>query len=216
MTTVVERGDTRPQAHWEDVYRRKDADQVSWFRPHLEVSLALMAQAGLGPQTRVIDVGGGASTLVDDLLARGLTEITVLDLSATALGVARARLGVAASTVDWMAADLLDVSFATERFDIWHDRAVLHFLTDAADTRRYAEQAARALAPGGHAVIGGFAPGGPERCSGLTVARRSAADIAATLGPAFELVGERSEIHRTPGATPQAFAYALLRRSQAR
>jgi SAM-dependent methyltransferase len=209
---MVEDPDTSPQAHWEDVYRRKDAGQVSWFRPHLEVSLALMAQAGLGPQTRVIDVGGGASTLVDDLLAKGLTDITVLDLSATALEVARARLGAAASAVDWIAANLLEAPFAEGRFDLWHDRAVLHFLTDEADVRRYAEQAARAVARGGHAVIGGFAPGGPERCSGLPVARRSAADIAAALGPAFELVGERSEVHRTPGAMPQAFAYALLRR----
>ena len=208
---MVEDGDTPPQAHWEDV-RRKDAGQVSWFRPHLEVSLALMAQAGLGPWTRVIDVGGGASTLVDDLLAQGLTDVTVLDLSATALEVARARLGGAAAAVHWLAGNLLEAPFAEGRFDLWHDRAVLHFLIDEADVRRYAEQVARAVARGGHAVIGGFGPNGPERCSGLPVARRSAAAIAAALGPAFELVGERSEVHQTPGAMPQSFAYALLRR----
>lgn len=209
---MVEDRDTPPQAHWEDVYRRRDAGQVSWFRPHLEVSLALMNQAGLGPQTRVIDVGGGASTLVDDLLAQGLTDITVLDLSATALEVAKARLGEAALAVHWIAADLLDVAFAEGRFDLWHDRAVLHFLTNEAHVLRYAEQAAKAVARRGHAVIGGFAPGGPERCSGLPVAQRSAGDIAAALGHAFELIGERSEVHHTPGAMPQAFAYALLRR----
>ena len=203
---------TPPQAHWDDVYRRKDAEQVSWFRPHLEVSLALMEQTGLGSRTRVVDVGGGASTLVDDLLARGVTDITIVDLSAAALEVARKRLGAAASTVHWLAADLLAAPFAEGRFDLWHDRAVLHFLIDETDVRRYAEQAARAVAPGGHAVIGGFAPGGPERCSGLPVARRSAAEIAAALGAAFELVGERREVHQTPGAMSQSFAYALLRR----
>ncbi|HEY5613808.1 MAG TPA: class I SAM-dependent methyltransferase [Lysobacter sp.] len=200
------------QAHWEGVYRRKDAEQLSWFRPRLEVSLALMEQAGLGPQTRVIDVGGGTSTLVDDLLALGLIDITVLDLSSEALEIARNRLGDAGRNIHWMAADLLDAPFAEGRFDLWHDRAVLHFLSDEAGVRRYAEQAARAVTLGGHAVIGGFGTGGPERCSGLPVERRSATEIAAALGPAFELIGERNEVHHTPAAMPQAFAYALLRR----
>ncbi|MEI7038244.1 class I SAM-dependent methyltransferase [Fulvimonas yonginensis] len=198
--------------HWEMVYRSRAAQEVSWYRPHLDASLALLRQAGLGPDTRVIDVGGGASTLVDDLLALGVCAVTVLDLSATALATARARLGDRAGTVRWLAADLLEAGFAAARFDLWHDRAVLHFLTEPAQVRRYAEQAAHAVRPGGHAVIGGFAPDGPERCSGLPVARRAAADIATALGPAFRLVDQRRELHPTPAGATQAFAYALLER----
>jgi SAM-dependent methyltransferase len=196
-------------AHWQDVYRRKPSDTVSWFRPHLDTSLALLSAAGLSADSRVIDVGGGASTLVDDLLDRGVGAITVLDLSDEALGVARARLGERG--VRWLAGDLLAAQLPEAGFDLWHDRAVLHFLTDPADATRYAAQAAQALRPGGHAVIGGFAPDGPERCSGLTVARRSAEDIAALMGPRFTLVDQRHEIHTTPGGSPQSFAWAVLR-----
>jgi SAM-dependent methyltransferase len=157
-------------------------------------------------------VGGGASTLVDDLLAAGTSRITVLDLSAQALAIARARLGAAADGVDWIAGDLLAAALPKAGFDLWHDRAVLHFLLDPADVAGYARQAAHAIVPGGQAVIGGFAPGGPERCSGLPVARRSAQDIADLLGPAFELVAASEEVHHTPGGSPQAFAWARLRR----
>lgn len=203
---------TGGQAHWEEIYRTRSTQAVSWYRPHLDVSLALLRQAGLDASTRLIDVGGGASTLVDDLLAQGLTDITVLDVSSAALATARARLGARGDTVHWLAADLLEADLAPAAFDIWHDRAVLHFLASAEATTRYAAQAARALRSGGHAVIGGFAPDGPERCSGLPVARRSATDIAALLGPAFRLVDERREQHTTPAGTVQAFAYALLKR----
>ena len=201
-----------PQSHWEDVYRRKDIDTVSWYRPHLDVSLALLRQAGLDPASRIIDVGGGASTLVDDLLILGVADISVLDLSTTALQVAKQRLGRKAATVQWLAGDLLKVDFPERRFDFWHDRAVLHFLSTQDDLRRYATQAARAVAPGGFAVIGGFAPDGPERCSGLPVARRSARDIERLLAPAFDLIAEQHEQHRTPGGAIQPFVHALLRR----
>lgn len=201
-----------PQDHWEDVYRRKDAHSVSWYRPHLEVSLDLLREAGLNPQSRLVDVGGGASTLVDDLLDLGLSDVTVLDLSAEALNVAKQRLGDRANAVHWLPGDLLQADFPEGRFDFWNDRAVLHFLTSEDDARRYAEQAAHAVAPGGYAVIGGFAPDGPERCSGLPVARRSAIDVAALLAPNFGLITERSELHRTPGEANQSFAYALLQR----
>jgi SAM-dependent methyltransferase len=203
---------TDSQAHWEGIYRTRSTQAVSWYRSHLDVSLALLRQAGLDTSTRLIDVGGGASTLVDDLLAQGLTDITVLDLSPAALASARERLGAHGETVRWLAADLLEADLAPAAFDIWHDRAVLHFLASAEATSRYAAQAARAVRPGGHAVIGGFAPDGPERCSGLPVARRSAADIAALLGPTFRLVEERREQHTTPAGKAQAFAYALLER----
>ena len=203
---------TDPTGHWQDVYRNKASDSVSWFRPHLETSLELLEGAGLAPASRVIDVGGGASTLVDDLLDRGLTALTVLDLSSQALAVARDRLGGRAAQVTWLAQDLLSAPLPAAGFDLWHDRAVLHFLTDPDAARRYAAQAAHALRPGGHAVIGGFAPDGPERCSGLAVARRSAEDIAALMGPDFTLVAQRREQHTTPGGSPQAFAWALLQR----
>jgi ubiquinone/menaquinone biosynthesis C-methylase UbiE len=199
-------------AHWQDVYRTKAADRVSWYRPHLDVSLELLELAGLRADIRLIDVGGGASTLVDDLLARGLRRITVLDVSAEALAIARRRLGGPASMVTWIACDVLRAELPDAAYDLWHDRAVLHFLTDPADASAYAARAARAVKPGGYAVIGGFAPDGPERCSGLPVARRSAGDIAAMLGPSFTLAAERAEMHPTPAGAAQSFAYALLRR----
>ena len=210
--TMTHSADGTSRDHWEGVYARKAADSVSWYRPHLETSLALLAEAGLVPGARVIDVGGGASTLADDLLARGVRDITVLDLSQQALDVARARLGEAGTCVRWWAADLLTALLPEAGYDLWHDRAVLHFLTVPDAAARYAELAARAIAPGGHAVIGGFAPEGPEKCSGLVVARRSALDIAALMGPSFRLVKETSEVHATPEGRSQAFAWAVLQR----
>lgn len=201
------------QAHWETLYRDRPHPSVSWYRPHLDVSLALLRQAGLAASSRLIDVGGGSSTLVDDLLALGLIDITVLDLSQAALDAARERVGTGGETVRWLAADLRVADLAPAAFDFWHDRALLHFLASPTETARYAEQAAHAVRPGGYAVIGGFAPDGPERCSGLPVARRSATDIAALLGPAFRLVDQRLEQHTTPGGNTQAFAYALLVRT---
>jgi SAM-dependent methyltransferase len=200
------------RAHWQSVYRTRDADAVSWYRPHLEVSLELLAESGMSAASRLIDVGGGASTLVDDLLARGLRDIGVLDIAEDALAVSRRRLGERAQQVAWYVQDVLEVALPAGRFDYWHDRAVLHFLTDPADARRYAETAANAVSAGGYAVIGGFAPDGPQRCSGLAVSRRSAQEIAALLAPAFALVQMRLESHRTPAGDEQRFVYALLRR----
>jgi SAM-dependent methyltransferase len=201
------------EQHWQKVYQTKAPDAVSWYRPHLDVSLELLERAGLSAESRLIDVGGGASTLVDDLLARGLRRVTVLDVSAEALVIARRRLGEQGREVEWLAADVLQAALPAGGFDLWHDRAVFHFLTDPADAARYAEQASLAVASGGHAVIGGFAPDGPEKCSGLPVARRSAEDIAAILGPAFHLVEHRAEVHATPAGALQSFAYALLERN---
>lgn len=198
--------------HWQSVYCTKSADSVSWFQPHLDMSLALIEQAGLDCHSRVVDVGGGASTLVDDLLARGVLEVTVLDLSEQALSVSRARLEGRASGVRWLTGDVLLQPFQQGSFDLWHDRAVLHFLVDLQDAQRYAKQARHALRPGGHAVIGGFAPDGPERCSGLAVARRSARDIVELFGDGFELIEQRIEQHRTPNGSEQSFLWSLLRR----
>lgn len=203
---------TDRSTHWETVYTQTASNAVSWYRDHLEISLELLDLAGMAPESRVIDVGGGASTLVDDLLERGVDHITVLDLSAASLSVAKTRLGARASRVAWLTGDVTRVPMSAGAYTHWHDRAVMHFLTAEADVRAYAAQAARAVAFGGHAVIGGFASDGPERCSGLSVARRSPEEIAALLGPAFMLIESRQERHRTPGGSEQAFAYALLRR----
>ena len=196
--------------HWEKVYREKAPEAVSWHRPHLDVSLALLEQAGLAPASRVIDVGGGASTLVDDLVLRGIGDITVLDLAQSALDAARYR--VDSPAVTWLCADVTAVELPAGHFTHWHDRAVLHFLAQPAQIAAYARQAANAVAPGGHAVIGGFAPDGPEKCSGLPVVRRTAAEIVTAMGPAFALVAQRKELHYTPWQSSQSFVYALLRR----
>jgi SAM-dependent methyltransferase len=200
------------QAHWEKVYQTKAADSVSWYRQHLDVSLELLEQGGLSRTSQLIDIGGGASTLVDDLLERGMKGVTVLDISAAALAVPQARLGARASAVNWIVADVLQAELPEAAFDFWHDRAVFHFLTDPVDARTYAQKAGRAVKSGGYALIAGFAPDGPERCSGLPVARRSADDIARIFAPAFSLQQARAERHLTPAGTAQSFAYALLKR----
>jgi len=200
------------QAHWEKVYQTKAADSVSWYRQHLDVSLELLEHGGLSSVSKLIDIGGGASTLVDDLLERGMTGVTVLDISEAALAVPQARLGAHAKAVNWIVADILHAELPEAGFDLWHDRAVFHFLTDPVDARTYAQQAGRAVKSGGYALIAGFAPDGPERCSGLPVARRSADDIARIFAPAFFLQQVRSEHHLTPAGTAQSFAYALLKR----
>jgi len=204
-------GRSEREAHWRRVYSTRAADAVSWYRPRLDVSLELLELAGLAPGARVIDVGGGASTLVDDLLDRGIEDVTVLDVAAEGLAVAQRRLGDRGRTVHWLATDLLLADLPMAAFDLWHDRAVLHFLTEPSDAARYASQASRAVRKGGHAVIAGFAPDGPERCSGLPVARRSADEIARVMGAQWVLVEQRAEQHQTPGGGLQSFAYALLR-----
>ena len=198
-------------AHWQAVYLSKDPGQVSWYRPHLNTSLELLKSGGLHAGSRILDVGAGASTLVDDLLALGVVNITALDISDAALEITRRRLGSLASKVHWVAADIAKAALEPAGVDLWHDRAALHFL-DAKAADAYADRAAQAMAPGGHAVIGCFAADGPERCSGLPVARRDPVDIARLFGTRFALVESRFERHSTPWGSPQAFAYALLKR----
>jgi len=200
---------------WDAVYREKGAGSVGWFRPHLDVSLRLLERAGLSAQTRLIDVGAGASTLVDDLLDRGVQDITVLDLSAEALGIVRTRLRDRAASVRFVASDVTTAPLPPSAFDIWHDRAALHFLLDAGDVSAYIAQATRALAQGGYAVIGGFAADGPQRCSGHDVARREPDGIASLFGERFDLIEGVHETHITPDGRPQRFAYALLRKRSA-
>jgi len=203
---------TNDRAHWDNAYRTKWTDQVSWYRAHLDVSFELLVEAGLGPRSRVVDIGGGASTLVDDLLDFGVQSITVVDLSPASLEIARQRLGARAARVDWLVADVTALNLREGSFDLWHDRAALHFLTAPEAAQAYVQTATRTIAPGGHAVIGCFAADGPERCSGLPVVRRDPADIAALFGESFALVESRREVHSTPGGVQQCFAYALLRK----
>ena len=199
------------KSHWEKVYREKPVDQVSWFQMEPQISLALIEAAGIGKQDRIIDIGGGASVLVDFLLQRGYRHPAVLDISAAALAHARARLAAQADQVEWLEADVTE--FAPARaFCLWHDRAVFHFLTQAEDRVKYRQVLESALLPRGHVIIATFAKGGPEKCSGLDIVQYDAASMAAELGPGFELLETRDEIHRTPRATDQHFLYFRLRR----
>jgi len=200
--------------HWENVYATKDAEKVSWFEESPALSLELIEAAYLG-RAGVIDIGGGASRLAGALVAAGYAPVTVLDLSANALAVAKADLGMRADAVEWIVADVTEWRSA-KRYDVWHDRAAFHFLTDLAQQRAYAEALRSALDPGGIAIIGTFAPDGPERCSGLPVSRHDAASISAVLGTGFQLVRERRHEHVTPGGSVQKFQFSTFRRMAAK
>jgi SAM-dependent methyltransferase len=201
------------KAHWEQAYANRPPEQLGWFRPRLESSLALIAAVGLQKDQPLIDVGGGASTLVDDLLALGYERITVADLSDAALERARRRLGDRAEAVTWMSADMLTAELPATGYDLWHDRAVFHFLTAAADRAAYLAQLRHALAPGGQAIFGVFAPEAPPRCSGLEVRRYSLDALREEVGPGFVLAEHRFEAHTTPGGVAQRYLYCCFRRS---
>jgi SAM-dependent methyltransferase len=201
-----------PGNHWQQVYGSKAEAQTSWFRPHLDESLRLIDALRLPPEAPLIDVGAGRSTLVDDLLDRGFIDVTALDLSDTALAQSQARLGNSARKVRWVAGDVLDAQLPPARFDVWHDRAVFHFLTEAAERTRYVSLCERSLRVGGFALIATFAADGPEKCSGLPVCRYDAAALAAEFGPGFERLADSRELHHTPFDTTQTFTYLLLRR----
>jgi SAM-dependent methyltransferase len=198
--------------HWQSVYQTKPSDQVSWYAPHLSVSLALLQRAGVHAGSRVIDIGAGASTLVDDLLDLGVKRITAVDIADAPLEVARQRLGERGHSVRWLVADAAHLDLPPQGFDLWHDRAALHFLVEPAEAAAYVATANRAIACRGYAVIGGFAADGPEKCSNLPVVRREPQDLAALFGPAFSLVHAEHERHTTPWGSSQSFAYALLRK----
>jgi len=201
---------TRKQ-HWETVYQDKSPLEVSWYQTRPTLSLELIASCDLNPAASVIDVGGGASTLVDHLLELGYRNLSVLDISASALAHARERLGERAGDVEWIEADVTE--FVPPRtYELWHDRAVFHFLTEAADRRRYRELLERAVAPGGHLIIAAFAPDGPTMCSGLPICRYDAAGLMSEVGPDFKLVDERREVHVTPADKEQSFAFFHLKR----
>ena len=200
--------------HWNDVYEKKSPDQVSWYRPHLERSLLFLEEAKIPKDAAIIDVGGGASTLVDDLLQRGYSNLTVLDISSKAIMSAKERLGPRAVSVTWIEADITSVDLPEQRYDFWHDRAVFHFLLDTGARRRYVAAARHAVRPGGHIVVATFGPSGPEQCSGLEVMRYRPEEIHAEFGHTFKKVGDSAEAHKTPWGQEQEFVYCYCRMSE--
>ena len=201
---------TDRRAHWENVYASKGEREVSWFQESPATSLELLELVGANPHSAIIDVGGGASRLVDTLLLRGYEDVTVLDLSAAALAAAQSRIGEKAKRAHWLAADV--TSWAPSRtYGVWHDRAAFHFLTDERDRAAYVERLSRALRREGHAIIGTFAPDGPEKCSGLPVTRHDAASLSRALGARFVLVDTRPRPHLTPWGSTQQFQFSTFR-----
>ena len=198
--------------HWEGVYSGKASDQVSWFQAHAASSLRLIESCA-DKQAQIIDVGGGASTLVDDLLDAGYRHVTVLDLAESALAASRARLGKRAQSVQWMAADITQADLPAAQYDVWHDRAVFHFLTDPADRARYVEQVLKSVKPGGHVIVAAFGPEGPLQCSGLEVMRYAPDALHAEFGAPFRLLGHETEIHHTPAGKEQEFVYCYCVRT---
>jgi len=206
--TVMDR-----KQHWEHVYASKAANSVSWFQPRAGMSLQLIHDTGLGKDAAIIDIGGGASNLVDALLAESYSDLTVLDLSAAAIKVAKQRLGESAKTVHWIEADITCAEFPEDRFDLWHDRATFHFLLEPAERHAYRERLMHALRPGGHLILATFAEDGPEKCSGLPVMRYSPKTLGTELGDTFELIRHEKEAHLTPSGTVQQFNYCIFRRT---
>ena len=199
------------QAHWENVYQTKGERDVSWFEESPTISLDLIHATGVKATASIIDIGGGTSRWVDTLLDRGFKVITVLDISEKALATSKARLGTRAAHVQWVVADITTWE-PSQTYDVWYDRAVLHFLTDPKDRAAYAERVLRAVRPGGHVIMGTFAPDGPEWCSGLPVVRHDAASLGKILGPSFALVESRNHAHQTPAGVTQQFQFSRFRR----
>lgn len=199
------------RGHWEGVYAGKSADALSWFQPQAVSSLRLIERCA-GRDAHVIDVGGGASVLVDDLLRAGFHHLTVLDLAESALTASRQRLGGRARLVEWLAADITQAELPAARYDVWHDRAVFHFLTDPVDRARYVERVRHAVKIGGYLIVATFGPGGPKQCSGLDVLRYVPDTLHAEFGASFRLLGHETEIHYTPAGQAQEFVYCYCLR----
>lgn len=197
--------------HWEKVYGTKSPDAVSWFAPHLETSLNLIHEATQDKAASIIDIGGGEATLVDDLLAEGFTDLSVLDISQRAIDVARRRIGKNADQVHWYCADIIQATLPQNYFDVWHDRAVFHFLTDAAQREIYVEHVMRSVKHGGYVIMSTFGPEGPEKCSGLNVVRYDAKHLHGQFGKTFKLINSTTEVHNTPMGTTQQFLYCFCR-----
>ncbi len=203
---------TDSTAHWEEVYRTKEANRVSWFRSHLDSSIRLIRDAVPNSDAEIIDVGAGHSRLADDLLAAGYRHLTLVDLSSHALDQTRARLGASADRVCFVGGDVTQIDLSGKHFDVWHDRAVFHFLTEDGQRRAYVQQLDRALRYGGHAVLATFGPNGPMKCSGLNVVRYDASALSQILGASYELRESFVEAHETPAGSVQEFQYTLFRK----
>lgn len=197
--------------HWENIYKAKSSKEVSWFKPHLEKSLELILGLGLSKEAGLIDVGGGASTLPDDLLDKDFKNVTVLDISPEAISVSKSRLGKRAERIHWIAEDVTLWNPSSSCYDLWHDRAVFHFLTKAEDRQKYVENLKKALKQGGCLIIATFGPNGPTKCSGLEIVRYSAESLQKEIGKTFCLEKHLSEIHKTPFDATQEFLYCLFR-----
>jgi 2-polyprenyl-3-methyl-5-hydroxy-6-metoxy-1,4-benzoquinol methylase len=200
-----------PRAHWQKVYKTRKPTEVSWYEPTAALSLDMIRRVAPDRSAAVIDVGGGASTLVDGLLADGYGHVTVLDVSGAALAEASARLAAEASRVTWLEANVLDTALPASAYDVWHDRAVFHFLTEASHRERYVEQVRASVRLGGHVLVATFAPDGPSKCSGLPVARYAPQELHGQFGSDFQLVDSVRQEHRTPAGAIQPFVYCLCR-----
>jgi SAM-dependent methyltransferase len=199
------------KTHWETVYKTQAPESVSWYRAHLETSLALIERTRVGLSSTIIDVGGGESTLVDDLVARGYQDVTVLDISGTAIDVCKRRLGETAERIHWLVADVARASLQPGAYDVWHDRAVFHFLTARDDRDAYVRQVARSVRTGGHVIVSTFGPEGPVKCSGLDVVRYDAKSLHNQFGVRFRLIESSNELHRTPAGTTQQFIFCYCK-----
>jgi ubiquinone/menaquinone biosynthesis C-methylase UbiE len=200
------------KSHWESVYESKSDQEVSWFREHLDNSLNMILKTGVEKDAAIIDVGGGSSTLADDLLIEGFIDVTVLDISRAALDRSRERLGSKADQIESVEADITKSDLPEDRYDVWHDRAVFHFLTDEEDRRRYIDLVLRSLKPGAHIIVASFSPNGPQKCSGLDVVRYSPSAISETFGGNFTMLDSMTETHETPFGTSQEFVYCYCRK----
>ena len=201
------------KTHWENIYSKKKETQVSWFQEHAEFSLRFIQKTGVEKSASVIDIGGGASTLIDDLLSTGYENVTVLDISGTALKIAQDRLGESGSKINWIEADITQVMLKPMVYDVWHDRAVFHFLTRAEDRTRYVQAVNHSVKPGGHVIVASFGLDGPEYCSGLDVVRYDPKTMHDEFGNNFELVDSANEVHHTPFGTEQQFIYCYCRKA---
>ena len=199
------------KAHWDTIYGKKAPDAVSWYRPHLETSLELIERVAPGHPASIIDVGGGESTLVDDLLVHGYSNLTVLDISQVAVDKTKERLGLASEYVRWLVGDVTTAKLEPSAYDVWHDRAVFHFLSSAVERSAYVAKVASTVRSGGHVIVSTFGPEGPTQCSGLDVVRYDADSLHDQFGVRFHLLGSSKELHKTPFGTVQQFLYCLCR-----
>ena len=199
--------------HWNQIYSSQPPDNVGWYKPHLETSLAWIEDLNVDPHEPIIDIGGGASTLVDDLLERGHKNLTVLDLSKSAIQITQKRPGNASSAVTWLVGDVTEIELPSRYYLLWHDRAVFHFLIEPGSQQKYKEALLDSLKEGGYFIIGTFTPEAPPQCSGLPVQRYDSELLTKTFGDRFELKRQRNEMHTTPGGVKQSYVYCLFQRT---